>query len=101
MSTIEIKVRNKEGELVVKSCDFIPVAKYREYLQMSARHENTELNLSEAEKLDDQLVFIASLFDGLDSEQLANGVEMSELNEAIGKIFVRLIGADSDPKESD
>lgn len=98
MSTIEIKVRNDKGEKVVYECDFVPVAKYRDYLAMSARHEDQELGLSEADKLDEQLIFIASLFPGLDSETMYRGLEMSELNEIIGKIFARLIGAVDDPK---
>lgn len=101
MATLEIKVRNQKGEKVVFENDFIPVAKYREYLEMVARHEDEGLALSEAVKLDDQLVFIASLFPGLDSELMYQGLEMAELNEIIGKIFVRLIGAEDDPKGSD
>lgn len=101
MATLEIKVRNQKGEKVVFENDFIPVAKYREYLEMVARHEDEGLALSEAVKLDEQLVFIASLFPGLDSELMYQGLEMAELNEIIGKIFVRLIGAEDDPKGSD
>ena len=101
MSTLEIRVRNTEGKKEVYECDYVPVSKYREYLEMAARHEDKDLNLSEAEKLDEQLTFIASLFKDLSSDQLYDGLEMSELNEIIGKVFVRLIGGDSDPKESD
>lgn len=102
MSTIEIKVRNKKGELVVKSTSFIPLAKYREYLKMTARHEDQELALTEIQKFDEQVIFIASLFDDLTSEDIQNGLEMSEFNDVIAKVFARLIGvSDDDPKGSD
>lgn len=101
MSTLEIKVRNKEGQRVAYECDFLPVYKYREYLEMSARHEDKENPMPEAEKLDEQLTFIASIFPGLSSDEMYQGLEMSELNDIIGKVFVRLIGGDPDPKESD
>lgn len=101
MSTIEIKVRNDKGEKVVYENDYIPLSKYREYLVMSARHENTELGLSETEKFDEQVTFIASLFPGLDSEMIYNGLEMSDFNDVVAKVFTRLIGAsDDDPKDN-
>ena len=65
MSILEIKVRNEKGEKVVYENSYLPVSKYREYLEMAARHEDKELMLSEAVKLDEQLSFIASLFEGL------------------------------------
>lgn len=101
MSVLEIKVRNKQGQKVAYENTYLPVAKYREYLEMVARHEDKETELSEATKLDEQLAFIASLFDGLTVDDMYSGLEMSELNDILGKVFVKLIGGENDPKESD
>lgn len=96
MSTIEIKVRNEKGEKVVYENNYMPVSKYREYLEMQAKLDNAEI--PEYEKLDVQLQFIASLFEGLTVEAMYEGLEMSELNEIIADVFVKLVGGDSDPK---
>ncbi|HFI0238318.1 TPA: hypothetical protein ACGPBH_001087 [Streptococcus suis] len=101
MSILEIKVRNEKGEKVVYENSYLPVSKYREYLEMSARHEDKELALAEAVKLDEQLSFIASIFDGLTVEAMYQGLEMAELNEIIGKVFVKLIGGEDAPKGKD
>lgn len=96
MSTIEIKVRNEKGEKVVYENHYMPVSKYREYLEMQTKLENNDI--PEFEKLDIQLQFIASLFDGLSVEAMYDGLEMSELNEIISDVFVKLVGGESDPK---
>ncbi|AXQ79424.1 hypothetical protein DDV21_010215 [Streptococcus chenjunshii] len=96
MATIEIKVRNEKGQKVAYENDYMPVSKYREYLEMEADIANK--GWSEAEKLDVQLKFIASLFEGLTVEDMYNGLEMSELNKIIGTVFVKLVGGDPDPK---
>ncbi|MDY4510974.1 phage tail assembly chaperone G [Streptococcus hyovaginalis] len=99
MSTIEIKVRNEKGEKVVYENHYMPVSKYREYLEMQTKLENADI--PEFEKLDIQLQFIASLFDGLTVEAMYDGLEMSELNEIISDVFVKLVGGESDPKAQD
>lgn len=99
MSTIEIKVRNEKGEKVVYENHYMPVSKYREYLEMQTKLENVDI--PEFEKLDIQLQFIASLFDGLTVEAMYDGLEMSELNEIISDVFVKLVGGESDPKAQD
>lgn len=99
MSTIEIKVRNEKGEKVVYENHYMPVSKYREYLEMQTKLENADI--PEFEKLDIQLQFIASLFDGLTVESMYDGLEMSELNEIISDVFVKLVGGESDPKAQD
>ncbi|MGQ9412209.1 phage tail assembly chaperone G [Streptococcus pluranimalium] len=99
MSTIEIKVRNEKGEKVVYENHYMPVSKYREYLEMQTKLENNDI--PEFEKLDIQLQFIASLFDGLSVEAMYDGLEMSELNEIISDVFVKLVGGESDPKVQD
>ncbi|HEL2382889.1 TPA: hypothetical protein ACGORU_001426 [Streptococcus suis] len=100
MSILEIKVRNEKGEKVVYENSYLPVSKYREYLEMAARHEDKEHPLSEAVKLDEQLSFIASLFEGLTVDAMYSGLEMAELNDIIGRVFVKLIGGEGDPKEN-
>lgn len=99
MSTIEVKVRNEKGEKVVYENHYMPVSKYREYLEMQTKLENADI--PEFEKLDIQLQFIASLFDGLTVEAMYDGLEMSELNEIISDVFVKLVGGESDPKAQD
>lgn len=101
MSILEIKVRNENGQKVAYENSYLPVSKYREYLEMSARHEDKELALPEAIKLDEQLSFIASLFESLTVDDMYSGLEMAELNDIIGKVFVKLIGGEGDPKEKD
>ena len=101
MSVLEIKVRNEQGQKVAYENRYLPVAKYREYLEMAARHEDKDLGLSEAVKLDEQLTFIAGLFDGLTADAMYAGLEMGELNDIISQVFVKLIGGEPDPKERD
>lgn len=97
MSTIEIKVRNKNGEKVVYENHYMPVSKYRDYLKMQAKLDSSDI--PEYEKLDIQLQFIASLFDGLTVESMYEGLEMGELNNIISDVFVKLIGGSDDPKD--
>lgn len=99
MSLLEIKVRNEKGEKIVYENDYLPVRKYREFLELQV--ELDEAGLSEAEKLDRQLNFIASLFPGLTAEKMYDGLEMSELNKIISDVFVKLVGGETDPKEKD
>lgn len=99
MSVLEIKVRNKDGEKVVYENQFMPVRKYRDYLELQVRL--TDSDLSEADKLEEQLTFITSLFPGLTVEAMYDGLEMSELNDIIARVFTKLIGGDADPKEKD
>ncbi|CQR24577.1 hypothetical protein BN1356_00921 [Streptococcus varani] len=101
MSILEIKVRNEQGQKVAYENSYLPVLKYREYLEMAARHEDSDLGITEAEKLDEQLTFIASLFDGLTVDAMYSGIEMAELNDIISKVFIKLIGGDNDPKGKD
>lgn len=96
MSKLEIKVRNEQGQKVAYENDFLPVRKYREYLELQAEIDTQEV--SEAEKLDKQLEFIAGLFPDLTVDAMYAGLEMSELNQIISDVFVKLVGGDTDPK---
>ncbi|HEM9634172.1 TPA: hypothetical protein U3L57_000075 [Streptococcus agalactiae] len=97
MSLLKIEVRNSNSQKVVYENSFMPVSKYRDYLEM--QKDLSGEKFSEAEKLDKQLDFIVSLFPGLKIEDLYNGLEMSELNDIIQKVFLKLVGEDIDPKE--
>ncbi|MCQ9211818.1 MULTISPECIES: phage tail assembly chaperone G [unclassified Streptococcus] len=99
MSKLEIKVRNEQGQKVAYENTYLPVRKYREYLELQV--ELDAQDLSEAEKLDKQLNFIAELFPDLTVEAMYDGLEMSELNEIISDVFVKLVGGDTDPKLKD
>ncbi|KKF47133.1 baseplate protein [Streptococcus phage Javan629] len=98
MALIEVKVRNDRGEKVVYSNGFLPVRKYREYLELQAKKE--EGNLNESQALELELEFIASLFEGLTIDKMYDGLTMAELNELIVKVFTELVGGDvDDPKD--
>lgn len=99
MSTLEIKVRNEKGQKVAYENTYMPVSKYRDYLELQAKL--SEESMSEAEKLDEQLKFISNLFDGLTVEEMYAGLEMSELNQIISDVFVKLVGGENDPKPND
>lgn len=97
MSKLEIKVRNEQGQKVAYENNFLPVRKYREFLELQVELDDKEL--SEAGKLDKQLEFIASLFPDLTVEAMYDGLETAELNEIISEVFVKLVGGDTDPKQ--
>lgn len=98
MDLLEIKVRNDRGERVAYTCDYLPMSKYRDYLQMQVELE-AKSDVTEQERLEAQTGFIAGLFPGLTAEALYEGVEMSEFNDITSRVFVRLVGASPDPKD--
>lgn len=98
MSTLKIHVRNENGEKVQYENNFVPVSKYLEYLDMQAELEDETKGLTEHQKMVKQIEFIASLFQGLTLEKMVNGLEMSELNNIVGEVFVKLVGGEPDPK---
>jgi len=54
--------------------------------------------LSEVEKLDKQLEFIASLFEDLEVEELLKYTDMADIFAVFADIYSHLVG-DVDPKE--
>lgn len=97
MAKLEVRVRNEKGEKVVFENDFLPVRKYREYLEMQEKIEADGLN--ESDSLEMQLNFISSLFDGLTVDKMYDGMTMRELNDLISNVFIELIGGDTEKKE--
>lgn len=98
MSKLVIKAKNEAGKTEIYENDFLPVRKYRDYLEL--QKQLLDENTSETEGLDLQLNFIASLFEGLTVEQMLDGMTMKQLNEAISNILVVIMGGDIDPKQS-
>ncbi|HHU5229390.1 TPA: phage tail assembly chaperone G [Streptococcus agalactiae] len=78
MSDLEIKIKNDNGELVVKECKSLTVRDYRNYLIM--QDELAKGDDPEHVKLDKQLTFMASLFEGLTVDMLYDKYNMYELN---------------------
>lgn len=97
MAKLEVRVRNENGEKVVFENDFLPVRKYREYLEMQEKIETDGLN--ESDSLELQLNFISSLFEGLTVDKMYDGMTMKELNDLISNVFIELIGGDTEKKE--
>lgn len=97
MAKLEVRVRNENGEKVVFENDFLPVRKYREYLEMQEKIETDSLN--ESDSLELQLNFISSLFEGLTVDKMYDGMTMRELNDLISNVFIELIGGDTEKKE--
>lgn len=97
MAKLEVRVRNEKGEKVVFENDFLPVRKYREYLEMQEKIETDSLN--ESDSLELQLNFISSLFEGLTVDKMYDGMTMRELNDLISNVFIELIGGDTEKKE--
>ncbi|WP_340080690.1 phage tail assembly chaperone G [Streptococcus agalactiae] len=99
MSDLEIKIKNDNGELVVKECKSLTVRDYRNYLIM--QDELAKGDEPEHVKLDKQLTFMASLFEDLTVDMLYDKYNMYELNNALASLYVKLIGGEpEDPKET-
>ena len=93
MATVKFLIKNEKGQDVQKTSKEITTKDYRNYLIM-----NEALNdLSEVEKLDKQLEFIASLFEDVEVEELLEYTDMADIFAIFTDIYSHLIG-DVDPK---
>lgn len=98
MSVIELKLRTKEGKTEYYSCDFIPARKYLEYLKMEEELENERFTSIQA--VEKRTEFVASIFDGVTTEDLYDGLSAVELTKALTDVTNEILGiGDADPKE--
>lgn len=94
MAKVQFTIKNDKGEDVLKKSKEITTRDYRDYLVMN---ESLTSDLSEVEKLDKQLAFIASLFDDVTVEQLLEYTDFAKVISIFTEIYAHLVG-DVDPK---
>ncbi|HGJ7271010.1 TPA: hypothetical protein ACJXGQ_001433 [Streptococcus pneumoniae] len=95
MAKVQFTIKNDKGEDVLKKSKEITTRDYRDYLVMN---DSLTSDLSEVEKLDKQLGFIASLFDDVTVEQLLEYTDFAKVISIFTDIYAHLVG-DVDPKE--
>lgn len=95
MAKVTCIIKNEKGEDVVKSSKEITTKDYRDYLVMN---DALSQDLSEVEKLDKQLEFIASLFPDVTVEQLLEYTDFAKVIDIFADVYAHLVG-DVDPKE--
>ncbi|TMR55214.1 phage tail assembly chaperone G [Streptococcus pseudopneumoniae] len=95
MAKVQFTIKNDKGEDVLKKSKEITTRDYRDYLVMNSSDLS---DLSEVEKLDKQLGFIASLFDDVTVEQLLEYTDFAKVISIFTAIYAHLVG-DVDPKE--
>ncbi|MFS9217510.1 phage tail assembly chaperone G [Streptococcus mitis] len=94
MAKVKFTIKNEKGEDVLKKSKEITTRDYRDYLVMN---DSLTSDLSEVEKLDKQLAFIASLFDDVTVEQLLEYTDFAKVISIFTEIYAHLVG-DVDPK---
>lgn len=95
MAKVKFLIKNEKGQDVQKTSKEITTKDYRDYLILN---EALSSDLSEVEKLDKQLEFIASLFEDLEVEELFKYTDMADIFAVFTDIYSHLVG-DVDPKE--
>lgn len=94
MAKITFTMKNEKGEDVLYSSKEITTRDYRDYLVLNDSLTSEKL---EVEKLDQQLNFIASLFENVTVEQLLENTDFAKIIEVFMDIYSHLVG-DVDPK---
>lgn len=94
MSKITFTMKNEAGEDVLYSSKEITTRDYRDYLVLN---DSLTSDKTEVEKLDQQLGFIASLFENVTVEQLLEHTDFAKIIEVFAEIYAHLVG-DVDPK---
>ena len=94
MAKVKFLIKNEKGQDVQKTSKEITTKDYRNYLVMN---DSLTSDLSEVEKLDKQLGFIASLFDDVTVEQLLDHTDFAKVISIFTEIYSHLVG-DVDPK---
>lgn len=94
MAKVKFTIKNDKGEDVLKTSKEITTRDYRDYLVMN---DSLTSDLSEVEKLDKQLEFIAGLFDDVTVEQLLDHTDFAKVISIFTEIYSHLVG-DVDPK---
>ena len=95
MSKVQFTIKNEKGEDVLKTSKEITTKDYRDYLVLN---DSLTDDLSDVEKLDKQLNFIASLFEDVEVEQLLEFTDFGQIVVIFADIYTHLVG-DVDPKE--
>ena len=93
MAKVTFIIKNEKGEDVVKSSKEITTKDYRDYLIMN---DALSQDMSEVEKLDKQLEFIAALFEDVTVEQLLEYTDFAKIIDIFADIYAHLVG-DVDP----
>lgn len=94
MAKITFIMKNKDGEDVVRSSKEITTRDYRDYLVLN---DSLTSDKTEVEKLDQQLGFIASLFEDVTVDQLLDHTDFAKIIDVFTEIYAHLVG-DVDPK---
>lgn len=94
MAKVQFTIKNDKGENVLKTSKEITTMDYRDYLVMN---DSLSKDLSEVEKLDKQLNFIAGLFEDVTVEQLLEHTDFARIIDIFADIYAHLVG-DVDPK---
>nr|DAR72765.1 MAG TPA: hypothetical protein [Caudoviricetes sp.] len=94
MAKVKFLIKNEKGQDVQKTSKEITTKDYRDYLILN---EALSSDVSEVEKLDKQLEFIASLFEDLEVEELLKYTDMANIFAVFADIYSHLVG-DVDPK---
>lgn len=94
MSKITFTMKNEAGEDVLYSSKEITTRDYRDYLVLN---DSLTSDKTEVEKLDQQLGFIASLFENVTVKQLLEHTDFAKIIEVFTEIYAHLVG-DVDPK---
>ena len=76
MAKVKFLIKNEKGQDVQKTSKEITTKDYRDYLILN---EALSSDVSEVEKLDKQLEFIASLFEDLEVEELLKFTDMADI----------------------
>ena len=94
MAKVQFTIKNEKGEDVLKTSKEITTMDYRDYLVMN---EAMSKDMSDVEKLDRQLDFIAGLFEDVTAEQLLKYTDFARIIEIFADVYAHLVG-DVDPK---
>ena len=94
MAKITFIMKNKDGEDVVHTSKETTTRDYRDYLVLN---DSLTSDKTEVEKLDQQLAFIASLFEDVTVEQLLEYTDFAKIIDVFTEIYAHLVG-DVDPK---
>lgn len=94
MAKVQFTIKNDKGEDVLKTSKEITTRDYRDYLVMN---DSLTKELTEVEKLDKQLEFVASLFEDVTVEQLLEHTDFAKVISIFTDIYAHLVG-DVDPK---
>ena len=95
MANVKFLIKNEKSQDIQNTNKGITTKDYRDYLILN---EALSSELSEVEKLDKQLEFIASLFEDLEVEELLKYTDMADIFAVFADIYAHLVG-DVDPKE--